>query len=57
MVTVTPSFPDTLSPRRQALLEKLAADSSTDGEAPALRDWRERLALWQQAQGQPGGAV
>jgi molecular chaperone DnaJ len=49
VVSVAPSFPDTLSPRRQALLEKLAADTSADAEPGALRAWREQLAHWQQA--------
>ena len=49
VVTVAPSFPDTLSPRRQALLEKLAADTSADAEPDSLRAWREGLARWQQA--------
>jgi molecular chaperone DnaJ len=50
VVTVAPSFPDTLSPRRQALLEKLAADTSAEAEPDTLRAWREQLARWQQAQ-------
>ena len=49
VITVAPSFPDHLSPRRQALLEKLAADASPDAEAATVRTWRERLAHWQQA--------
>lgn len=48
IVTVTPRFPDTLSPRRQALLEKLA-DAPRDAESDAVRAWRDTLADWQQA--------
>lgn len=55
VVTVAPSFPDTLSPRRQALLEKLAADTGTDAEAGALRAWREQLGQWQRARSARGG--
>jgi molecular chaperone DnaJ len=51
VVTVAPSFPDTLSPRRQALLEKLAADSSADAEPDALRAWRQQMAGWQRSRG------
>ncbi len=50
VITVAPSFPDTLSPRRQALLDKLATDTSADAEPGALRAWREQLAHWRQAQ-------
>lgn len=57
LVTVAPSFPDTLSPRRQALLEKLAADTSADAESTAVRAWREQLAHWHQAHPARSGAA
>ena len=57
VVTVAPTFPDTLSPRRQALLEKLASDGSTEAESADLRAWREQLARWQQAQSACGTAA
>jgi molecular chaperone DnaJ len=47
VISVAPSFPDTLSPRRQAMLEKLAADTGTDAEPDAVRAWRGQMAHWQ----------
>jgi len=44
LVGITPCFPETLSPRQQALLEKLAASATPDGEPDAVRAWRETLA-------------
>ena len=44
LLGITPCFPETLSPRQQALLEKLAASAAPDGEPDAVRDWRRALA-------------
>lgn len=49
VVTVAPSFPDTLSPRRQALIEKLATDTDADAETQAVRDWRQQMEGWQRS--------
>jgi molecular chaperone DnaJ len=49
VVSVAPSFPDTLSPRRQALLEELAADTDEQADSEAVRAWRQQLADWQRS--------
>jgi molecular chaperone DnaJ len=56
VVTVAPSFPDTLSPRRQALLEKLAADIEPDAGTDALHAWRQQMSSWQQRRHPRGSA-
>lgn len=46
VISVTPSFPETLSPRQQELMAQLAASADERQAAPALRDWRNTLQAW-----------
>jgi molecular chaperone DnaJ len=46
MVTVDPQFPEEFSKEQDALVDRLAASNA---RAPALAQWRRRLADWQDA--------
>jgi molecular chaperone DnaJ len=46
VITVTPTFPETLSPRQQDLLAQLAAIADERKAGAALRGWRETLQAW-----------
>ena len=48
LVTVIPTFPDTLSKRQQSLLEQLAksANGADADTPPSLRTWRKEVESW-----------
>jgi len=55
IVTVLPTFPDSPSPRQQALLEQLAATADPGAAAP-LRDWQRTLHDWERSRHRPNRA-
>jgi molecular chaperone DnaJ len=48
ILTVTPSFPETLEPATQQLLDRLAESTATSAPAPAVAEWRRTLETWAQ---------
>ncbi|HSW04811.1 DnaJ C-terminal domain-containing protein [Aquabacterium sp.] len=50
VVTVTPSFAESLSAEQQSLLAQLAAAAQGQPAAAAVRDWREALQAWARQQ-------
>ena len=51
LVTVVPTFPETLSKAQQALLDELSSLSQTAGHAPAVQSWQRKLQAWEREAG------